>query len=945
LNVSTDGTSVTAVGTENNVDANDPDSQFAVTFEGQSSLNFTLTAGDSDAGFNFGNIDNGTFNITDVDNGTNGSDDGDDLITGRDGADKIFGEGGSDTIIGGNAGDVVDGGTEGSDVDVLDLRGEGPARIVNETTDADGDSTSGTVEFLDVAGNVTGSLEFTEIESVLLDPVDQTPVANDDALTIEEDSGPVTINVLGNDTDPQGQDLTITDATVPANQGTVDIVGNQLVFTPADDFNGDATIVYTIEGTDQNPATAEVLVTVNPVNDAPIATDDDATTDFETAVVISPLGNDSDPDTGDTITISDASVPANQGSVTFDPVAGTLTFTPADDFEGDATITYEITDGDLTDTAEVTVTVGLNPADGIVDGLDTGEVMNPGYVDTQGDEIDGTDGLDDVIEGNGGDDTINAGAGDDTVSGGEDDDVIDGGVGDDVLAGDEGDDSLVGGDGADELAGGADDDTLEGGLGDDALSGDEGDDVLDGGDGADTIAGGDGSDSVDGGAGDDVINSSIFGNIGTPDNGYPGVYLGDSDPTNDMDTVNGGAGNDVISTGDDADLIDGGTGNDTIYAGNDPALGLDAFNIEDDGTNPLGPDLNVTNGQDTVSGGDGNDVIFGADDDDVLSGDAGNDTIDGGIDDDSIDGGTGDDVLIGGQGDDTIGEDDINGGIGNDVLSGGADADHFSGVNAGDTVIGGETGDDNDTLNLAGSVQPGGSYVIDYTPGTDDEDGVINHFDDNGDAAGTLVFSEIETIIPCFTPGTLIATAKGERCVEDLVEGDRIITRDNGIQTIRWAGSREMTGAEFKQAAHLKPIHISKGALGDNMPTRDMVVSPNQRFLINSTLTNVLVGESEVLVAAKFLTNLAGVRPVVPSQVDYILVMFDHHEIVLANSAWAESFQPDELSLHQIGDVQRTEILMQFPDLYTAQGQRGFRSARRSLKQGEASTLDRRKSL
>ena len=73
--------------------------------------------------------------------------------------------------------------------------------------------------------------------------------------------------------------------------------------------------------------------------------------------------------------------------------------------------------------------------------------------------------------------------------------------------------------------------------------------------------------------------------------------------------------------------------------------------------------------------------------------------------------------------------------------------------------------------------------------------------------------------------------------------------------------------------------------------------------------------------------------------------MFDHHQIVVANSAWAESFEPDELSLHHIKDVQRTETLMQFPDLYTAQDQCGFRSERRSLKQGEASTLYIRKSL
>jgi hypothetical protein len=70
-------------------------------------LNFTLTAGDTDAGFNFGNIDNGDFNITDVDNGTNASDDGDDVIDGGTGEDTIFGEGGDDTIDGGADDDLI----------------------------------------------------------------------------------------------------------------------------------------------------------------------------------------------------------------------------------------------------------------------------------------------------------------------------------------------------------------------------------------------------------------------------------------------------------------------------------------------------------------------------------------------------------------------------------------------------------------------------------------------------------------------------------------------------------------------------------------------------------------------------------------------------------------------------------------------------------------------
>lgn len=64
----------------------------------------------------------------------------------------------------------------------------------------------------------------------------------------------------------------------------------------------------------------------------------------------------------------------------------------------------------------------------------------------------------------------------------------------------------------------------------------------------------------------------------------------------------------------------------------------------------------------------------------------------------------------------------------------------------------------------------------------------------NGAVAGTMTFKNIETVIPSFTPGTLIAPSQGERRVEDLRAGDRVITRDNGIQEIRWAGAKRVDG-------------------------------------------------------------------------------------------------------------------------------------------------------
>ncbi|MET2973208.1 tandem-95 repeat protein, partial [Vibrio harveyi] len=166
----------------------------------------------------------------------------------------------------------------------------------------------------------------------------------------------VTIDVLTNDSDLENDQLTITNASVPAEQGTVTIVDGKLVFTPAENFNGDATISYTISD-GQLTDDATVAVTVNPVNDAPVAVNDTVATDEDTAVTIDVLANDSDPE-NDTLTITAASVPAEQGTVTI--VDGKLVFTPAENFNGDATISYTISDGQLTDDATVAVTV--NPA-------------------------------------------------------------------------------------------------------------------------------------------------------------------------------------------------------------------------------------------------------------------------------------------------------------------------------------------------------------------------------------------------------------------------------------------------------------------------------------------------------------------------------------------------------------------------------------------------------
>ncbi|MCC4221981.1 Ig-like domain-containing protein [Vibrio campbellii] len=235
-----------------------------------------------------------------------------------------------------------------------------------------------------------GTLEDSAEVSVTVNPVNDAPVANDDNAVTDEDT-PVTINVLPNDTDIDGDTLTIVNASVPAEQGTVEIVDGKLVFTPAENFNGEATISYTVyDGVLED--SAEVSVTVNPVNDAPVANDDSAATDEDTTVTIDVLTNDTDVD-GDTLTIVNASVPAEQGTVEI--VDGKLVFTPAENFNGEATISYTVSDGALEDSAEVTVTVNpINDApvandDNAVTDEDTPVTINvlPNDTDVDGDTL------------------------------------------------------------------------------------------------------------------------------------------------------------------------------------------------------------------------------------------------------------------------------------------------------------------------------------------------------------------------------------------------------------------------------------------------------------------------------------------------------------------------------------------------------------------------------
>src|SRR5213075_1623130 len=185
--------------------------------------------------------------------------------------------------------------------------------------------------------------------SITVTPVNDPPgtsggiVADDSYTTPEDTTLMVTApGVLANDTDVDADPLTAILVSSPAH-GTLNLNSDgSFTYSPALNYNGPDSFTYKAnDGQADSPTNATVSITVTPVNDAPGATNDSASTPEDTAVTIAPLLNDSDPD-GDPLTITNAT--ATSGTVVI--VGGTnLLFTPAPDFNGTATIIYTTSDG------------------------------------------------------------------------------------------------------------------------------------------------------------------------------------------------------------------------------------------------------------------------------------------------------------------------------------------------------------------------------------------------------------------------------------------------------------------------------------------------------------------------------------------------------------------------------------------------------------------------
>lgn len=433
--------------------------------------------------------------------------------------------------------------------------------------------------------------------------------------------------------------------------------------------------------------------------------------------------------------------------------------------------------------------------------------------------------------------------------------------------------------------------------------------------------------------------------------------------TSENDVINGNAGDDTIKGSAGADKINGGTGQDTVDysesseavnvnlttgsgsggdAAGDTYAGIDGITGSQYDDTLIGFDQQSTTGTDiytnVIHGGGGNDYIDGKGGDDILYGDAGNDTIYGGTGNDTLYGGTGNDTLNGGAGVDTL-----TGGDGADVFIADGTADIITDFDA-TTGIGDNSTTNNDYVDLTTYYNANAlanwnsTHSVQYaTPlaWLRAEQGDGSSSSGLASAGGLWIkgvsgdkLNAENTGVHCFTTGTGIQTETGLARVEDIRVGDLVLTADNGLQPVRWISSRSLDQETLARFPNLRPIRIRAGALGPDMPARDLVVSPQHRILMRSKLAERMFGETEVLIAAKHLLEVDGVEIAVDMDtVTYWHFLFDAHQIVFSNGAASESFFTGKEALKSLTAAQYREVVTLFPML-TQNGENMPRSAR-----------------
>lgn len=162
----------------------------------------------------------------------------------------------------------------------------------------------------------------------------------------------------------------------------------------------------------------------------------------------------------------------------------------------------------------------------------------------------------------------------------------------------------------------------------------------------------------------------------------------------------------------------------------------------------------------------------------------------------------------------------------------------------------------------------------------------------------TLTGTTENDAVLCLTQDCDVKTMSGIKRAGDLVVGDLVWTLDHGFQPLRWIGQTDHTQADLSRFPNNRPIRVAKNALAPNVPTADILLSAQHRILLRSKAAMRMYGVEDVLVAAKKLIDFDGISIEQDAPgVQYLHLLFDHHEILDVNGALTESLYMGACSL------------------------------------------------